>query len=124
METTKERAKRIRVELKERYPDCKFSVVTGYASLMSEITVSLMSAPRKPYTGSEHWSDGQAQLNEYVLVRNKWDDDNGLCNGVHLERWAWDMLSAIANSYGCFGSRHTFFHLQIGKWNKHFEVKA
>jgi len=44
---TKEIAKRIRGQLKEEFPECKFSVTTQYYSGGSSIDVRLMKADRK-----------------------------------------------------------------------------
>jgi len=45
--TTKEVAKRVRVQLKDEFPGCKFSVRCKFFSMGSEINVSLMVADRK-----------------------------------------------------------------------------
>jgi len=127
-------AKEVRESLKKEFPECRFSVRSDYHSM----SVSLMSAPVSPFSKLAQYSGGYenkdypfdglyAQLNEKHL-------DNR-CNGYYLTNEAVSMLkkvvkiankknwdrSDIQSDYFDVGY---YFDLEIGKWNKPFQVKG
>ncbi|MCZ2078405.1 MAG: hypothetical protein LC130_25820 [Bryobacterales bacterium] len=135
-------AKMVREQLKKEFPSCKFSVTSRYFSGGSELTISLMSAPFDAFADSlVHYPDGRtfeddksySQLN-YRQLRNEYSNQNGLSNGRRLTEQAWSVLrraveigqaqnwdnSDIQSDY--FDVNY-WFDIQIGKWNKGFEVK-
>jgi hypothetical protein len=105
---SKEQSKRIRQELKAEFPEFKISVTVEHSST---IMVCIMAAPikftEKPYE----------QLNHFYLERYE--------NGEILKRIAeiankgnYDK-SDIMTDYFEVGF---YFRLQVGKWDKHFEL--
>ena len=132
-------AKTVRETLKKELPECKFSVVVDQYSMGCSLNVALMSAPFEVF-GSDRDTAGNirhsdyAQLNHYTLLRDEgFDQWNGQNNGNDLTKAAWDTLkhatrialfehwdkSDITTDYF-----HTnfYYHLNIGKWNKPFQV--
>jgi len=126
--------KTIQAELKEKFPECKFSVTTKHGL---EIAVALMAAPASPFAslntvnGYEH-SGKYAQLNHYH-IKQDWAG-NWISNGYYLTEQAVEMLNAVIE----IGNRENwdnsdlmtdyfdvnyYFHLNIGKWDKPFIVK-
>jgi len=148
--TTTEIAKLIRKELKEKFPNCKFSVTTEYFSGGSSITISLMEANFKVIKDFEDIKEEEIQnlgyskeyvkniqkeryhqLNQYQLTEN---NKELCCNGVFLTKEGFDLFKKvveIANSYNYNKSDITtdyinvnfYLHITIGKWNKPFIQK-
>jgi len=89
--TTKEIAKLIRKNLKEEFPECKFSVQCKSFSGGSEIMVALMKAPFEVFNkdfkadknGNVYTEDSfkYAQLNEFSFSHSY---DDGYNNGHYL----------------------------------------
>jgi len=142
-------AKMVREQLKREFPECKFSVTSKYFSGGSEINVSLMSAPFQAIVNSPHWQERYAQLNEYQL-RRPFEDSSGrqiisnewvelpegvaVCNGAYITREAWKVLQRAAeigqaqnwdNSEPMtdYFDVNYWFHINIGAWNKPFQIK-
>lgn len=123
----KEIAVTIREALKKELPSWKFSVtVKNYDS----ITVALMSGP-KPVTVD---GKGYAQLNHYTLLDGSSFRPDRLNNGCYLTHVGWDVMrkaaeilsrehwdkSEIQIDYFCC---NFYRHLDIGKWDKWYQVK-
>ena len=134
-------AKLVRQQIKKEIPGCKFSATSSWFGGGSEITVSLMAAPFLVFAqdvdcNGNVQDKGYAQLNHYQL-RDGFDYDSqdpGICNGVFLTPEAWEVLKRadeIANLHNWDNSdRQTdywdvnyYFSIQIGKWNKPFQIK-
>jgi len=132
MRTTKNIAQTIRTELKNEFPNCKFSVTSTYNS----INIALMSAPLYPFarevTSHGDKLKGYAQLNRYYIQQDC--DGNWLSNGVYLTAAAAQMLLkvikiALREHYDRSDIQHDYFDtnyylgLSIGR-NKPFVLKA
>lgn len=149
---TKEIAKRIRQEIKNKYPQCKFSITMQSYSGGSSISIALMSAPfdvfKDPSTITEdtihRYFDGRTledirdsntrkyvQLNYYQLLDDYKDDT--WCNGAFLTKEAHQILQdvvKITNQYNYDNSDSTidyfdtnfYLHMSIGHWDKPFQV--
>lgn len=146
--STTEIAKLIRKELKEKFPQCKFSVRSEYYSMGSSITISIMKANFKVkadlkdvdctnYLTSHDLEQIEKlqnnkyhQLNPYTL-REEYRKDSW-CNGVFLTEKAHKVLQEvvkIADKYNWDESDpmtdyydvNFAFHIEVGKWNKEFE---
>lgn len=146
---TKEIAKRIRGQVKEEFPACKFSVVSEYYSGGSSITVSLMEADRKIKRGFSEVSERamrgyysnrytveelkSAQERVYHQLGHFYDDYNADAwnNGVFLTYQGYMLLKRveqIANFYNYddsdsmtdYYSVNFSFSLYLGKWDKPF----
>ena len=131
--------KDIRKKLKEEFPNCKFSVTTSHGH---EITVALMSAPTSPFASLDTISaydpplpqhDGKyQQLNPHHIKCD--DQGRWTSNGAHLKAQYAKMLIEVirlaneenydnSDSMTDYFDVGYWFHLNIGKWNKPFEVK-
>ncbi len=147
---TTEIAKRIRQQLKQEYPSCKFSVRSEYFSMGSAITISLMVADRRikrnmseiPEQAFLNVGNGYSkediedrqnkkyhQLNQYAL-KDGYDPANW-CNGVFLTEQGHNLLKRvvqIAQQYNYNNSDpqtdhfdvNFYLHIELGKWNKEF----
>ena len=129
-------AKYIRQQLKNEFPECKFSVVTRHAR---NIDVALMEAPFEVFEAGEdgRYHDtrgnpivGYAQLNEYAL-RDEYNVHARKSNGVVLTPKAWQVMSRAAVimnefnfDYSDIQSDYFFVNyytsIAIGKWDKPF----
>ena len=141
----KDIANLMRNELKEVFPDCKFSITRQSYSGGQSITVALMSAPfevfNKTYTKDKNGNVytekdyGYAQLNEYTTreATENYANKDGYNNGSYLTDKAREVLKyavKLSDSYnfddsdGQIDYFHTNFylHLQIGRWDKDFKV--
>ena len=73
--TLKEIAQIVRTYVKEKYPTCKFSVRTSYASMCRSLHVSIKEFPGKMYkTGEDLKSEG---LTEHIKSTITWGEDAG-----------------------------------------------
>lgn len=73
--TLKEIAQIVRTYIKEKYPTCKFSVRTSYASMCQELHVSIKEFPKKMYkTGDDLRKEG---ITEHVKTTITWGEHNG-----------------------------------------------
>ena len=129
-QSTKEISKEIRIELKKEFPTAKFSLVSDY----NQITVSLMSDNKSPFTNGD--LTAYEQLNHYYL-------DNYLQDNRHKPvswestRWMtpeavemfkkvtaisnrknWDKSEIQSDYFNC----HYYFSLHIGNWDNEFKV--
>lgn len=138
--STKEIAALIRNELKVKLPEWRFSVSMKSFSMGSSITVALMSGPEQAFepwpedTNGFAWKmdiPGYAQLNQYQFRTN---NDDRMTNGYYLTPAVWDVMTQVnaivqkyhwdksdiqSDYYAC----NFYYHLEIGKWNKGYEVK-
>lgn len=117
----KEIVENIRKELKEKFPECKFSVRKEVFSNGCSITVSLMEAPFDPFSDKLDEYDkryGYHQINHFHME--------------YLPKEAYSVLKQvvdIVNSYNFDDSesmidyfdRNFYFDLEIGKWDKPFK---
>jgi len=144
--TTKEAARRIRLQLKVNYPKCKFSVTMESFSMGSAIDIKLMAAPfdaidvdkQIQYTlDSNHFNHSvdevteyvnerfrSAQLNEYQFT-DDYETSNGYSNGNVLTKEAWDVFSGVIKIVNeTTAGNNAYKHYGIGKWDKPFVNKS
>ena len=147
----KEIANLVRQHLKKTFPRCKFSVTIERYSMGQSMNIHLMTAPFPAIIkkGSFIYGDFKSmedqgfefeqysQLNEYQF-KDSYEDCYpipGWNNGAQLTEEAWEVLKAVtqfAKGYNFDDSDsmvdyfHTNFHLhmEVGKWNKPFEVRS
>jgi len=147
--STKEIAKRIRAQVKEEFPECKFSVVSEYYSGGSSITVTLMVAdrkiklrfeeiPKRAFSDydSRHYTEAelrQYQTRDYHQLGRFYDEykAHSWNNGVFLTYQGYQLLkrvTQIADYYNYddsdiqtdYYSVHFSFSLHLGKYDKPF----
>jgi hypothetical protein len=68
--TLKEIAKIVRAYVREKYPTCKFSIRTHYASMCQSLSVDLLEFPERMYKTA-------AELKENYYVKNTYTDKDG-----------------------------------------------
>ena len=144
-------AKRIRKQLKDEFPDCKFSVTNDKYAGGSSININLMKADRKTIQNIKDISESAItrrgelftrkdieqrqkrkyiQLNKYAL-REEYDDQVW-CNGVFLTEQGHNLLQRVVNISNIYNyddsdpqtdyySLNFHLDLELGKWNKDFE---
>lgn len=144
----KEIAKRLRIHLKKRLPDHKFSVRIERYSGGQSMSILLMSAPYTPIIESisEEWQDGQcvivhkpvkeqiAQLNHHCLDDYKSQDETAHVrnNGYVIDdRTIKAMKIAVSFTSGYnyddsdsmidYFNVNFYMHIGIGSWDKEFE---
>ena len=133
----KDVAKDVRKQLKEEFPRCKFSVSISRFSMGQSLTISLMSAPFAAFAqdvdvNGNRCKNAYAQLNQYQLRKEPQDC---ICNGAFLTSEAWAAMKRADEIQGKYNWNNSdsmtdyfdvnfYFHPQIGKWNKPFEVAA
>jgi Large polyvalent protein associated domain 29 len=118
METVKEIAAEVRNELKKEFPACKFSVRSDAISM----DVSLMSAPFNPLT-DEAERDYYQQINHYYVSESRFLTEEGkellqkVCKIANRKNW--DHSDCQVDYFDV----NYYFHLEVGKWDKPFQVK-
>jgi hypothetical protein len=95
--TVTEIAKAIRKDLKEVFPECKFSVTSKSASMCSEIHVALMEAPYKPTSKEITEIMKKADV---VVKAYRFDDSDGMMD--------------------YFDTNFYYFNCRLGNWNKDY----
>lgn len=146
----KEIAKKIKQQLKRKYPKCKFSVTIERYSMGQSLHISLMSGPFEAVdksktvqkmieNGNGPWVEkvgvenavGHFQLNPYTL--KDYDEYEGLCNGCYLTPKAFEVMKFALNCSQHFNYDDSdiqtdyfdvnfYLHLNIGKWDKHYQI--
>ena len=139
----KEIAKRLRKQLKAKFPKCKFSITIERYSMGQSMSLSLMEAPFIAITGrrDRDFIDGQevftikpdegthAQISQYAFSDPY---DTGNSNGYILSHEAWDTMKYACRAVASYNFDdsdsmtdyfHTNFYLHpnIGKWDKPFK---
>lgn len=123
-------AKEVRGKLKDEFPECKFSVAIKRYSGVQNMTVSLMTAPFDVF--EEGVAKGYAQLNHFALKEQAVERQFN-CNGTILTQKGWDTMKRaveIAQHRNYDNSEpmtdyfdvNYYFHLEIGKWDKSFQL--
>jgi len=133
-------AKLVRQQLKKELPGFKFSVTSKRFSGGSSISVALMTAPFPVFAKDEDVNGNEqakdyAQLNHFQL-RKGYDYSHhysGVCNGAYLTPEAWEVLARAVE----IGQLHNwdnsdiqtdyfdvnyYFDIEIGKWDKPFQI--
>jgi len=129
----------VRETLKKEFPACSWSVTIERFSMGQAMNVYLMKAPFDPFASDQDINGnvrdrGYAQLNEYQL-RDEYARERAISNGNFLTIEAWDTMKRAAeimngenwdnsNSQIDYFDVNYYTHIQIGKWNKPFEVTA
>lgn len=114
-----EYAKQIRQDLKARFPGLKFSVKSDYNS----ISIALMQAPKSPFTG-EFSTAAYRQINPYYIgdseVLNIYGKEIFKAVSEIVKKYHWDESQAEIDYFCCA----FYYSLNIGRWDKAFEVKG
>ena len=114
-----EYAKQIRADLKERFPGLKFSVKSDYNS----ISISLMQAPKSPFTG-EFSTAAYRQINHYYIGDSEVLNDYGkeIFKGVNeiVKKYHWNESRPEIDYFSCA----FYYSIDVGRWDKPFEVKV
>jgi hypothetical protein len=136
-------AKQTRETLKKEFPNCTFSVTLHKYSGGRTMTIALMSANFEALK-----DETDAQLNRYTLtegfdrrsgtqiVNNEWTEipeGYALCNGALITRKAWEVLQRAAevgnadnwdnsDSQTDYFDVNYYLDINIGKWNKPYEI--
>ena len=140
--STKDIAADVREELKVKLPHFRFSVRTKVFSMGSSITVSLVSGPEPVLLGyapqrgvvPDLPTPGYAQLNQYQFNDARYEEMRQN-NGYILSEAGW---SVMKRAYETLAQHHWdksdiqsdyfscnfYMHLQIGDWNKDYQVKG
>lgn len=138
-------AKNTREQLKKEFPNCKFSVTIHKYSGGRTMTIALMSGDFEALK-----DEGEAQLNRFTLmqytseqrsgnqiINNEWVEipaGYALCNGALLTTKAYDVMKRAAEIGNADNWDHSdsmidyfdvnyYLDINIGKWNKNYEVK-
>lgn len=143
----------IRQEVKERFPQCKFSITKDSYSGGWALHINLMEATFNPFRTINSFDEvhhtyndglrtleqlnadrvrGYSQLNRYQLVE-EWKPEHW-CNGAFLTKEAHEILAEvvrITDKYNWDNSDaqtdyfdvNFYVHLSIGKWDKPFTMK-
>lgn len=124
--TAKEIAAAVRAELKEKHPDCTFSVTKETYAGGRSIHVYLMAGPFEAFLpGDNYWNrSGHDQLNEYQLKEEGYESKRLT---PEAQKVAVSMVR-ITEAYNMddSDSMTDYFHVNfyghygIGKWNKAF----
>ena len=114
-----EYAKQIREDLKVRFPDLKFSVKSDYNS----IRIALMQAPKSPFAGA-YSTATYRQINPYYIgdseVLNIYGKEIFKAVSEIVKKYHWDESRPEVDYFSCA----FYYSLNIGRWDKDFEVKA
>ena len=115
----KEYAAQIRNDLKARFPDLKFSVKSDYNS----IGISLMQAPKSPFTG-EFSTAAYRQISHFYIgdseVLNAYGKEIFKEVNEIVKKYHWDESRSEIDYFSCA----FYYNLNIGRWDKAFEVKV
>ena len=141
-------SKIVKKKLKEKYPECKFSITIERYSGGQSLNVSLMTAPFQAIiceykvnhvNGYPEYikieGDGYAQLNQYTFHDGysvNYNRPDGYNNGCSLTKECWNCMEYVASLCSSFRrddsdgmidyfDTNFYLHLNIGKWNKPFE---
>ena len=145
----KDIAKIMRGKLKEKFPECTFSVIKESYSMGCSLHISLMKAPFVAITkqgGTDHRTNEFAeseyplkqhqQLNQYRFNSDYESDSygflDGFNNGSVLTKECFDAMAEVYKMAENFNyddsdamidyfSTNFYLHLNVGKWNKEFE---
>lgn len=116
---------KIREYVKSAYPDCKFSVTTHYASMCSEISVALTSAPYEALKAenSDH-GKGYRQINYYYVEKDEalTDYAKAVLSDVNdvIKSYRFDDSDGMIDYF----DTNFYYSLEVGRWNKPFTVNA
>ncbi len=121
-------AKLVRKQLKDKFPYCKWSVTQEHYSGGASLNINLMEAPFEAFIEDSN-GKGYAQINQYSLL-DEYDENN---NGYKITKTAYHTLqfamkTADQYNFSDCDSQIDYFHvnfylhLNIGKWNKPFQV--
>ena len=117
---TKEIAKQIRIELKEKFKSGKFSVTTDSYTGGSSLNVSLMKHEKMVIAdGSDY-----IQVNHYYIDDAKCLTEEGksIMSGILniINKFHWDKSEIETDYFNC----NFYIHLNVGKWDKPFQLTA
>ncbi len=116
---TKEYAAQIRRDLKERFPDLKFSVKCDGNS----IGIALMQAPKTVFTGE--FSEAKCrQIGDWRIqeseVLNSYGKEILLGMKEVVKKYHWNESRPEIDFFLC----SFYYNLSVGRWDKPFEVKG
>ena len=141
----KEIAKRLRKQLKTKFPKCKFSITIERYSMGQSMSLSLMEAPFTAIIGQRirEFTNGEevftvkpvdeehSQLNQYAFS-DPYESVKGNSNGAILSKEAWDIMKYACKAAASFNyddsdgmidyfDTNFYLHPNIGKWDKPFK---
>lgn len=111
---------RIRAYVKEKYPNCTFSVTTEYYSMGSSIHIYLMSA-NFAVIKNEAGVDS-INLNEFYIEQDSRLTDRGLAIMVDINNFVKSYRYSDCDGMIDYFHVNFYYHLAIGKYNKPFTV--
>lgn len=116
--STKDIAAAIRAYVKKAYPDCKFSVTTHYASMCSEISVSMVSGPYEALKdgGSRH------DVNYYYIERDEVLTDWARAVMIDVNDCIKSYRRSDCDSMIDYFDVNFYYSLGVGKWDKPYTV--
>ena len=118
--TMTEIAKRVKAQLKETFPGCKFSVTSEYYAGGSSLHIYLMEADFFVFVDG---GIGHLQVNNYYIDKE-----------TDLTDWAKEVLKRAKDFAQSFNyddsdgmidyfSTNFYLHLNVGKWDRPFKMK-
>ena len=115
--STKEVAKRVRTELKNQFPNCKFSVT----KTINTISIALMQTDFEIVKQEENYEDigfNYVYIKENIFLTDK---------AKELLQTAFSLLESYnfdnSDSMTDYFHQNFYSYLRIGKWDKPFTVK-
>lgn len=114
-----EYAKQIREDLKVRFPGLKFSVKCD----VNSIGIALMQAPKSVFAASLP-EVGYRQVNHFYIGDSEVLNAYGkkIFKGVNeiVKKYHWDESRSEIDYFSCA----FYYNLNVGRWDKAFEVKG
>lgn len=122
-------AKIIKKQLKQEFPNCKFSVTSEYYAGGSSLSIHLMESPFR--VSNDPAFKGHISLNQYQFSDS--DLDESVNNGYKITPQAFYIFREVVrliNSYNYddsdsmidYFSTNFYFHPHIGKWDKPYKI--
>ena len=118
--STKDIAAAIRAYVKKSYPDCKFSITTHYASMCSEISVSLVSGPYEALRDGK----GRHDVNYFYVERDEiltdWARAVMIDVNDCIKSYRWSDCDSMIDYFDV----NFYYSLGVGKWDKPYTIST
>jgi len=112
--------KELRGAIKERYPECKFSVTCDKYSGGQSIAISLMSAPFDVFTETEEKEKGHSQVNHYYIPDSKKYTEEAKKALYDVTKMVNEHNYNDSDATTDYFDTNFYLHLSVGKWDKPF----